>query len=225
MRIKKNKAFTLIELLLGLGIFAIVASVLYSTFSAGLQTNRRAEKQSHVVKQAGWIFDIIAKDLERSVAFTFSSFDGNLLAFEAQEDRITFIIPSPTGLKRVSYYLADPEDSKVHRIIINQSMAKNVKVTLSDERNLRSKLLVRAEQDIMDYLSGSKEEQIEVLGSDIRPEGLKFSYQKGSEEKQVLPASVDVDIDFIAEDYPDGTLSLKRHILIPTAVFHFGSKT
>jgi hypothetical protein len=67
------------------------------------------------------------------------------------------------------------------------------------------------------------EEDVEVLSTSVKSEGLTFDYQMAGEEGKTFPASVDIMITFIAEDYPDGILSLKKHVLIPTMMFKFSS--
>ncbi|MFH1753704.1 MAG: type II secretion system protein GspJ [Candidatus Omnitrophota bacterium] len=60
---KSRSAFTLLELLLAVTIFAIIATVLYSTFNAGMKILRRSEELMKYHQDIRLVMDEIALDL------------------------------------------------------------------------------------------------------------------------------------------------------------------
>ncbi|MDD5680592.1 MAG: prepilin-type N-terminal cleavage/methylation domain-containing protein [Candidatus Omnitrophica bacterium] len=67
---KQNNAFTFIELLIALSIFAVVAVTLYSTFFAGLSVWKRSGDGSDVYQDIRTVFDDMARDFRNMIYFT-----------------------------------------------------------------------------------------------------------------------------------------------------------
>ena len=71
--VSRARGFTLIEVLLGLSIFSIIAMSLYSVFSAGIMLTQRAHKQDNTSREIFWISKLLRYDLENAVSFVIKS--------------------------------------------------------------------------------------------------------------------------------------------------------
>ena len=150
--------FTLLEVLLGLTIFGMIAACVYSTFAGGIRLSRSAERQGKVYREARWALDVISKDLENMIPYDFSNSYKDRQAFEGSEDKITFFLPGKDGLRVVSYFLASDDPGAIYKIIIGRTYSKNVTVTNQDQAGgIRVDTLIRKERSFADYLNGDQD--------------------------------------------------------------------
>ncbi len=61
----------MIEALLGLAIFSVIAVTLYSTFWSGIQIDQRLEDR--IYRQASWALEGMARELQNATIYDFSS--------------------------------------------------------------------------------------------------------------------------------------------------------
>lgn len=228
---KKTKAFTLIEVLLGLTIFSIIALSLYSTFSSGIQLSRRSDQANRIYREARWFFDRLTLDLENMQTYSFDNSYPQLVSFAGTQDAITLILPTSQGLKSVSYVLRDPQNDSVYKTIIGKRSARPRVIVSKYEEKMSWDLLVREEKSFADYLQQLPEltGKREVLSSHIQPGSLKFSYaylEKQGEKTEMiwkdawnqryLPSGVRVTATFINPDPSKEPVTLDKDIFIPT---------
>ncbi len=69
---KNNHAFTLIELLLGLSIFALIALSVYSVFWGGMRMTRKAKHLNPIYREMRLALDLLSVELENMVPYDFS---------------------------------------------------------------------------------------------------------------------------------------------------------
>ena len=106
---QKTKAFTLVELLLGLTIFSVIGLCVYSVFSGGIRLSGASERQGKIYREARLSFSLMAKEIENMLPYDFSNSYQDKNAFLGEEKQITFLIGNDDGLKAVSYYIVFPE--------------------------------------------------------------------------------------------------------------------
>ncbi len=221
--------FSLIELLLGVALFSVIALCAYSTFWGGVKLSRYAQDVDVSSREIRWAFDLISRELENAVPYDFSGSYPERSAVEGTQDKITFLLAEKTGLKAVSYYLAAPESSAVHKIIIGERRAANTDVTLKEEHAGRAYYLVREEMDFADYLdeAGARDPSVEIIAARIKESGLRFSYGYTEEENfswkdawhdNTVPQSVRVTIDAVPAREQQPSLKLFRDIFVPHGV-------
>lgn len=224
-----TKAFTLIELLLGLTIFSMIALVIYGTFSGGLLINERSQGQGEVTREARISLELMAKELENMVPYEFSASSAEEIAFKGEENKISFIIPTDNGLKRVSYYLISPEQRQIKTTVMGKTYKKNVSVITKREETSRLKYLVREETDFKSSGSISENTKIEILATHVIEDTLRFSYAYMEDEKSQeitwknewnlkdIPLSVRIEINFLKSS--KGDLPMVKDVLIPSGYF------
>ncbi len=80
---KKIIAFTLIEVLVAAVIFSLVVTALYTTYSTGLNSYKRSQRNREMQQNARAVFDLVGKDL-RSVYWQIST-SYNILSPEMEQ--------------------------------------------------------------------------------------------------------------------------------------------
>jgi type II secretory pathway pseudopilin PulG len=223
-----KKSFTLLELLLGLSIFALISLCIYSVFSGGLQLNDRSQRQGEIYREARWSLTLMAKELENMVPYDFANSYPDLAPFVGGKDSISFILSTGEGLKVVGYYLASPQRDAIFQTIIGSTYSKNVTVTNKFVESTQAQYLVRSEKDFVAYLNDQSLEdaEIEVISQNVKDGGLRFSYGFLQDEESTvvfwqdswsfndIPLNVRIEIDFL---YPEEerVLTTQRDVLIP----------
>ncbi|MDO8662639.1 MAG: prepilin-type N-terminal cleavage/methylation domain-containing protein [Candidatus Omnitrophota bacterium] len=113
---KNEKAFTLIELLISIAIFAVIMVSLYSAFSTGVLGLGKIE-ESATASQTGYtILSRIGKDLRNSFAYS-----ADEVKFTGKNDALTFLSLTPE-FSWVSYSLSG--DKLLRLVRINKDALK-----------------------------------------------------------------------------------------------------
>ena len=183
---KKRRGFTLIELIVGLAIFAVIALTLYSTFAQGINLNRRARHADNMCREIRWALETIALDLENMVEYQYvDATTGEARgSFTGDETSLSFILPTDSGLKKIRYYLKSPEDVEVHQVIVNRTARnKGTITTRYEETAQRTRLLVREEIPLFDLTQSTDddEEGIEILSQYVQEGKWHLFYAHGSD--------------------------------------------
>ncbi len=222
--------FTLIEILLGLTIFSIIAASLYGTFSSGIQLSRRSDDTNRIYREAMLIFDRLSSDLQNMQYYSFDNSYPQLAAFSGESDKITLIIATDKGLKSVSYFLRDPQNDFVYKTIVAKRASRPQAIIVNYEEKDSRELLVREEKSFVDFLQQSPEssQDREIFSSRIQEGSLKFSYvylKKQGETTEVvwqdtwsshyLPSGVRVTLTFTNSEKSKGPVTLTRDIFAP----------
>ena len=106
---RRHKGFTLLELLLALSIFSIIAVCLYSVFAGGIRVWRKQEegfKYAHTTRLA---LDRMAKELRNAINYSvpattgMGAEDNQGLRFIGEKDKFSFITVTDGEIAKVSY--------------------------------------------------------------------------------------------------------------------------
>lgn len=239
--IRRSDGFTLIELLLGLSLLSVVMLTIYSVFWGGIRIADKSDASKEIYRQAYWSLDVMGREIENLVRFTFSESYPDKFCFVGQADKVTFMSPTAEGLKAVSYYLLAEDYGTVHKTIVNyQAYKKNVRVDFSGGQAKQTQLLVRRETDFADFVAGKSDEElaedddVEIIAMHVKPDGLRFSYgtmgvaDEGEAasfswmdewESNDLPLSVRIELDLMPPDEAERIVSFEKEVLIPIEVW------
>lgn len=236
-----RRAFTLIELLLALSIFSMVALCVYGTFWAGVRLNQRSEGESAAYHQVRLAMDLMSVDLENAVPYDFTNSYPGKTAFTGERDVVTFLLVTGKGLKVIRYYLDSSREGSVHKVVVGARHDRNVD-TLVDyrEQEVRLRNLAREEWDFPEYVSGviAQDHAAEVIATNVREDSLKFSYgyalsAAGSEGNQEgnqaadayewreawtesnIPLMVRVEMDFLLTGPAQRMIPMRKDVFIP----------
>lgn len=236
-----QQGFTLVELILGLSLLSVVMLTLYSVFWGGIRLGYKTDASQEIYRQAYWTLDVMGKEIENLVKYTFSESYENKFCFVGQPHKITFMSATPEGLKAVSYFLISEDYGTLHKTIVNyKAYKKNVRVDIRHYEGEPAQILVRREVTFADYVSQTDDEEIEtdddleVIAVGVKPEGLSFTYGSMGEAQEgeaanltwldewqsnELPLSVNVKLDLIPPDEPEQIASFENEVLIPIEVW------
>lgn len=190
-----KKGFTLLELLIGITIFAIISGAVYTSLYLGIKVWKNEEKNNSNVQEIMLTFDL----LEKSLFSAFINPDDENIKFKGSAEKIEFFAVNKLGqLETVSFYL-EPEDSQ----------------------NLFKLLVLR--QKYARKLLEQTEIVPEVVNNRIG--AFKLSYfDKGKNkwhsdwpDELSLPDQVKIEIDFKSADKDAAVLHLEKYISIPIA--------
>ena len=226
---RSTQAFTLIELLLGLAIFSIIALCVYSTFAGGIQLNLRSEQQNEIYREARWSQWLLVKDLENAVPYDFSMSYPDKFAFHGEKNEITLVLSAEDGLRVVRYYLMEPQRDEIHKVVVGETHAKNVAVVTERREALPEYYLMREEKPLIAYLRGASDANTEreIIGTHIKENGLRFSYGYSFLEQpedyiwqnqwryNKIPSHVRLEMDFLPAQPDQEAITLTRDIFIP----------
>ena len=224
-RIKSQRqGFTVIEVLLALSLFSLVALCAYSIFASAVTLSRRFEQHEDTYRQVRLTFDIIETDLSNMADYDFSYSYPDKISCIGEKDKVTFLLPTEHGLKAVSYYLETPEKDTIHTVVIGKTNEKNVDMVIQNQEDTPVYILVRDERDFIDYLNDTAEGNKEIVAANIPEEGVQFLYGSFDDEEQLawtdswadshLPAAVRVTVTMMNPYAPEGKLFLEKDIKI-----------
>jgi len=230
---KNKSAFTLIELLLGLTIFALISATAYSVFSGGIKLSNRADKHNLVYREANMAFDLMALDIKNAVNYNFTNSDPEKSPFVGEEHFISFLHATEDGLKVISYHLITPQFDSIYRTIIEGAYRRNIDIVTGSISTDRVNYLIREEQMLIDYLNEGIDDKkdIEVIATKVRARGLRFrfGYMIDEEAQAVeyreqwdnpfVPSSIKIEMDFVNEREKNLSFTLARDIYIPTGLW------
>lgn len=234
VRKRKGRGFTLVELLLALTIFAIVAATVYNTFASGLKLQERSSGRHKIYQEARWAMSVMARDLEQLIQYDFSRSYPELKSFVGSSDKWQGIVPSAQGLTLVRYHLQELPQGSVYQTIVGEKYSGNKTVVVSlREEAQRPQMLIREESPLVDYFRGvsaSAESQSDVLCAHIKEGSLKFYYPYAADEEAAriewkqewpsdsIPQAVRVEWTFLPSEKHQEPFTLNRVIHIPTGV-------
>lgn len=204
----KMSGFSIIEVILALGITAVMAGSVFMVYANAIRLETRSRELNEVTFRSYMIFKAIEDDIGRSVSYRFRAPDGNgeYPGFIGEKDRIVFAVQTQQGLRWVEYSLQDPSDEVIRKTTVGRRYYKNEDQVLDQtiiERKARS--LVR-QQSLLNSVSpdDSRKEGSEVVVNGLYPED--FSLMYGSPDKNagivwkdawndpVLPSAIRVDV-------------------------------
>jgi len=263
-RLFEKRGFTLIELLVGIAIFGIIAGSVYGTFSNAIRLNRRAHSAEGLYRDARWAVDILAEDLENMVAYhqrvdaaqihtvrvnaatskNIRVTQGNIIGddFDGQvpgsvigySDNLSLIRRDDSGLKEIRYYLRQPDEVHIHRLMVNvQPRDSAAGITQSAQQGGRPMWLLRSQRPFP-YLreeDGGEQHQEEILSRHVLADSLRFAYAAVPEGGTVFqdemweaewlrdenPAAVQMEITFL-NPAGDRQFAMRKRFVLPLAL-------
>jgi len=230
---KPTEGFTLIEVLLGIVIFSIIALTLYNVFWMGIKIDNRSEGINKNYQEARLAFEVLSQDLENAILYDFSASYPQEISFKGQADQFSFLLPNEDGVEKVRYYLGMPDWEKITRVIIKQHMNHLSHITLTSNEDAPIRFLMRQEVLLSTDLSKGKNTSLgEVIAAGIKKDSLRFQYGfikqdasspnpthkeiiwKDTWEDVTLPLAVRVEMTLFDIDNPEGGEVLQRDIYL-----------
>lgn len=228
----QTHAFTLIEMLLGIIIFAVISAVLYNTFWIGLKVDRASNDINRSLYEIKTAFELAANDLENLFLYDFSASYPAKTSFIGSSNTMSFLTASSGKLQRVYYYTAIPDGSRTSQLIIGQRTDKQSKAPLE--------FLLRHEEGMIESLKESNHNKSagEVVAAGIKKGSFKINYgqlKRNSSgyiiipkeiewlnewKKNLIPDALRLEAVLFNIKNPQEGLSLTREFYLPPVDWH-----
>lgn len=232
MTFSGRRAFTLLETLLGLTIFAVIGVSVYNTFATAIRLNRQADAITQLYRDGAGTIHQMAADLESAVAYDFSGSYPEKKMFSGDATGMEFIVPTGKGLMAVKYGLNKPDAGKVHTVRIGKRFKKNTAQVVSETQGGEYFDLRYSERPLAESLNGAADEADpgEVLIASVLEKNVRFSYayQEGEGESakiiwkdswdgNTIPAGVKIVLTLPNPQKPTAQpVTFERLVFIPT---------
>ncbi|MCG2711838.1 MAG: prepilin-type N-terminal cleavage/methylation domain-containing protein [Candidatus Omnitrophica bacterium] len=189
-----KKGFTLLELLIGMSVFAIVAASVYSSLYLGVKVWKQEENLDQMMQEAV----LSLKVMERALRCAFLNPENEKISFVGLGERIDFFSTSPEGgIEKVAFYLRPNEGDNSFSLLRSKVMYTR----LDDEEAPREEVINTKIRELkLKYFS--KDENI---WHEIWPEEL------------ILPQEVSIEVNFAPAFEKSGSFDLVKYINIPMA--------
>ncbi|MCA9404960.1 MAG: prepilin-type N-terminal cleavage/methylation domain-containing protein [Candidatus Omnitrophica bacterium] len=224
---KNKRAFTLLELLLGLMLFALIGVTAYSVFSSAISLRNRAGGQGDIYKEILWSVEGMSRELENMVFYDFTNSYPGMTAFYGEASEISFLNSTDDGLKVIRYYLSDPDGGSVYEVNVGATHQGNVTVREGSSEERPVSYLIREEIPFIDFVNKRQDSSyVEIISRNVSRGSLRFSfaYKESDEEaygyKNVWvnnynPSVVRIQMDYVLPE-TNQLLPVERSVLVPT---------
>jgi len=230
--------FTLVELLLGLAIGAIIGISVYNMFWVGLKLDDKMRRVHENYMELLMADQGLTHDLENAVNLDFSASYADSVIFDGQKTEFSFLTQTPAGIKRVRYYSGLLDQGAVTKIMIGRVVNPSNSITTTSKGSSPVEFLLREESSLADWLNetgndtstqvvaaGLKKEsfncQYAPYNKDLYTSGSKGIVYKDSWDDKGLPYAVSCSFILYDPKKPEAGLLFKRDIfLAPVGAFH-----
>jgi prepilin-type N-terminal cleavage/methylation domain-containing protein len=181
--------FSLVELLLGLAIAAIIGVCVYNMFWSAMKLDDRMRHVHDNYMEVLMANQALSHDLENAIKLDFSASYPDARNFDGQKNGFSFLTQTPRGIKHVRYYSGLLDQGTVTKIMIGRVVNPLNSITANSRESLPIEFLLRQESSLADWLN----ETTNDTSTQIVAAGLK----KGSFNCQYAP--------FVKNLYEEGT--------------------
>ena len=230
----KNKAFTLIELLLALTIGAIVGLCIYNMFWSAVKLDDRMRRVHDNYMELLMADQGLTHDLENALDLDYSASYPEAKVFDGNPREFSFLTQTAGGIKRVRYYSGLYDQGSLTKSMIGR-------VTNSSHEtkgSLPVDFLLRQESSLADWLNETtNDSSVEVLAAGLKKGSFNCQYAPASKELNTngakgivykdswddkgLPLAVACSFVLYDPKKPAEGLMFKRDIfLAPVAAYH-----
>jgi prepilin-type N-terminal cleavage/methylation domain-containing protein len=232
------KGFTLVELLLGLMICAIIGLSIYNMFWSALKFDDKMRRVHDNYMEVLMADQGLAHDLENAVKLDFSASYPEEVIFDGQKTELSFLTQTPRGIKRVRYYSGLPNEDPATRSMIGRVTNPSNKITAYSNGSLPVEFLMRQESSLADWLNETANDtstQIVAAGlkkdsfncryapfvKDLHTSGAAGIVYADTWDDKDLPLAVSCDFTLYDPKKPEEGLMFKRDIfLAPVPSYH-----
>jgi hypothetical protein len=232
--VNEREGLTLMELLLGLLIFSLIALSLYSTYVNGVRVSHRVKLRDNLFREARWVVDTLTFDLENMVVYRGLPAPGKAAegSLTGSQDRLKLILPTKDGLSEIEYYLQYPEYGSVFQTIIQKRSSSDKVVVDRRRESVKLAYLIREEQPLQipepnGVDADDQQEGKEILSRMVQQDSLRLAYADSGVmgdtgiswrtdwNEAYLPAGVRIELVLQPDSEDDLPQRIHKEILVP----------
>jgi prepilin-type N-terminal cleavage/methylation domain-containing protein len=171
----KLKGFTLVELLLGLAIAAIIGVSVYNIFWSAVKLDDKMRRVHDNYIKLLMADRFLTRDLEGAISLDFSASYPDAKSFEGQKSEFSFLVQTPKGIKHVRYYSAT---SLAGRTVTKAMIGRVVNPLNRDPKGrLPVEFLMRQESSMADWLNeASNDTSLQAVAAGIKKGSFNCRY-------------------------------------------------
>jgi len=231
IKITHNKAFTLIELLLGLAIGAIISLSVYNMFWSSVKLDDRMRRTHDIYMELLLADQALSHDLENAITLDFSANYPDAIVFDGDAQGFSFLTQTPKGIKHVHYYIGQPGDDPLYKAMIGR-VVNPLSSSENNPNNPPVEFLFRQESNMADWLNGTSDQtSTQVVAAGIKKDSFDCRYAPFSKElhkngetalvykdswqdAKSLPMAVSCSFVLYDVNNPQANLMFKRDIFL-----------
>ena len=224
-----KKAFTLVEILLGSAIAAIMGVTIYSLFWSGMALNDRLSGVHKNTMAMLLTSQILSTDLENAVNVDLSSSYPGKASFEGKSGELSFLTRRPEGIKRVTYFT----DQKARGVVRGERRQTGFMSSQTLAQSARqTEFLLRQETGLSEWANDREGKKFtQVLAARVKKDSFHCRYAPFSTEvitegpkavvyseqwdSSSLPMAVSCSFDLYDPKRPQAQTVFKRDIFLP----------
>jgi len=232
------RGFTLVELLLGLAITAIIGISIYNMFWSAMKLDDKMRRVHDNYMEVLMATQSLTHDLENAVDLDYSASYPDSVVFDGQKEEFSFLTQTPMGIKHVRYYSGLFNGPQVTRAMIGR--VTNPSITNSRE-SLPVEFLLRQQSSLADWLNettndtsvqivaaGFKKEsfncQYAPFVKDLHTGGAKAIVYKDTWSDKGLPMAVSCSFILYDVKNPQAGLMFKRDIFLAPVTSYYNEQ-
>ena len=233
---KRFRGFTLVELLLGLTIGAIIGVSVYNMFWSAMKLDDKLRRVHDNYLEVLMADQALTHDLENAVDLDFSASYPDAVIFIGQKQEFSFLTQTPAGIKHVRYYSGLINQGNTTKIMIGRVINPSSRITAYSRESLPVEFLLRQESSLADWLNETANEthtQIVAAGlkkgsfncqyapspKDLHTSGSTGIVYTDAWDEKGLPLAVSCNFILYDPKKPEGGLMFNRDIfLAPVAM-------
>jgi len=193
---KRNQAFTLLEMIVAIAVFSVIAVISYASLNRFLDHRDALQDKMDSMKELQLTFSLLQQDMhfisarvvrdaygdpEPLLMVNNGDVDGELLRFTAARPNV--YLPETSTLKRVAYRLQDGDFLRINWQVLDrdQDSKETRHLLLSDVENVTVNMLQATESDVDRSNNGDVNKEDKMLAewdaTESLPDGVEWTIQ------------------------------------------------
>jgi prepilin-type N-terminal cleavage/methylation domain-containing protein len=164
--IRTSAAFTLIEVLLAISLFGLIAATLFSVYHNGVMISRKGKAATQAQMEWMWALNAFRDDFQSAVPFVTDGWSIEFVPFDGQPDRVAFVMASEGALWWVQHYGRREDQDEVFATRLGVRSERNVRIETgetSDSDSGAEWVWLRSIQPLSTAVRGEAPEDVEIL--------------------------------------------------------------
>ncbi len=240
MKLKVNlpHGFTLVELLLGLVITAIIGVSIYNMFWSATKLDDRMRRVHDNYMEVLMADQGLSHDLENAISLDFSASYPDAVIFDGRPQEFSFLTQTAKGIKRVRYFSGLIDQGSVTRTMVGRVTNPSSSITSFSLKSLPIEFLLRQESSLGDWLNETTTDtSVQVVAAGLKKDSFNCQYAPFSKNLHTsgaqgidyqdswtdpgLPLAVSCNFVLYDPKQPQAGLMFKREIFLsPVPSYH-----